>query len=1343
MHLKNSHITKALSIITLLLISVTSHSQCTWTEVDFEGFEYATACPDLIGGTTYHPIPSTYSAGQHSGNTYMYMNFVTGLAPGSLVYERFYNVCPGQQYQTSSWYIGLNNSTSNITLRIVDGNGLVLDTWSGSSVSGVYNNHISNIVIPTTTTISFQLISDGAPGNNDMGFDDLSLSSCITSSEDEGTITLCPSNASINLHDSLTTISGTGGVWTGPSGLSNSFQGTFDPTTNVAGVYTYTVGNGINCVDSVAFFNLVISSAPDLTTTPVSACPATNGDITSSFVDNNATGGTVTYWQDVLATTPEPNPTNIATAGTYYIVMDAGGCTDTASVIVTFQPQPTINLGNDTDICHNQALILDAGPGFNNYLWSDGSTNQTLNINSTVTDTFWVQGVNLGGNIVSNSDFTGGTTSWTDCGNLPEVLATSQWHGGVVPFVPNNFAEIDAGIDQTVGNADDASLCQNLSGLTIGSNYTLCLDMMRRPGPTGCTTTWGQPSTVTTLLAIDNGALNTSFSSTATTWAWTNICFTFTATSTTHQLTLNPNDPSSCGMLVRNIIISGCNSTATDTIIVNVDPGPNVIITPNNNSYCVGEPVPASAYVSDSTGVTFNWLNNNTSTGLGASNTGNTPMFNTTNALTISDTSTISVWAELNNCPGDTTEYLIIVNPLPAPPTINDTLICTNNSVTLTPTAPGGIYEWFDAAIGGNSLAIGSSYTTPVLTANDTFWVESTIDGCTGSRKQINVTIGNGLVVDAGLDVDICNGMSAILNATPTTTGNMFSWTEPGGAVIQDTANPTVTPTDTTLYQVVVTDMFGCVGIDSVTVNVKPTPVVTVPNDSSFCNGEFVPTSFFTSVPVGASYTWTNSNTAVGLSSTIGSSIIPGFNSTNPSTQTINSTISVTPTYLSCTGNPVDFIVTVQPTPTITTPADITYCIGDIVPASHIGGTPSGVDYDWTNSNTSIGLGASGIQQDVPSFTATNTTNFSESGIITVTPYANGCFGNPINYTITVSAPITIDKSIIDVKCYGGNDGSVTAFPSGGTPNYSYSWSSGSTDSVASNLSAGPVTLTVTDVNNCTQDSTFIITEPDSIDYISFYAEPLSGCSPLEVDFTCTINPTQHLVKNYVWNFGNNLVPVDSFEASSIYTTPGTYDVSLTISDFSGCSNTLTIEDYITVYEDPEAHFNTFPENPTMFNPTVNFSDASYPNVVGWEWLFDTLGNSNYQNPDFTFPEDSGNYLVTLIVEDDNTCKDTLTKNVFIRSEIALFLPNSFTPNGDGLNDTFTPKGFGIALNNYSFLIFNRWGELVFETNNVLEGWDGSYNGELLPSGVYVWRADFLDLNGKAYRRKGQMTIIR
>ena len=159
-------------------------------------------------------------------------------------------------------------------------------------------------------------------------------------------------------------------------------------------------------------------------------------------------------------------------------------------------------------------------------------------------------------NMVTNGDFAAGAASWTDCGNFTEVMATSQWHGGIIPYTPNDFAEIDTHTDGVLGSADDRVLCQNVPGFTIGSDYTICLDVQRRPGPSACTTSHGQPGTVTSTLTMDNGALSTVISQSNTTWGWTNVCYTFTATSTTHLLSITPNEISSCGMLVTNIVVN-------------------------------------------------------------------------------------------------------------------------------------------------------------------------------------------------------------------------------------------------------------------------------------------------------------------------------------------------------------------------------------------------------------------------------------------------------------------------------------------------------------------------------------------------------------------------------------------------------------------------------------------------------------------------------------------------------------------------------------------------------------------------------------------------------------------
>ena len=992
-----------------------------------------------------------------------------------------------------------------------------------------------------------------------------------------------------------------------------------------------------------------------------------------------------------------------------------------------------LTLANSTNISNPLAFGTDMSHliwGHNNGPKSLSNTTTFLTTNptpiNTVLDRHWkIQETGAVGTTTLHFDFTNvtGFTYWNDLRLL--VDDDGNFTTGATSFVPSF---IDSTGAFTIEFEHDFSAIEGFY-FTLGALSILSID---NPLPVvSC-------DTFTLLPITGNNLINPQYYSA-------------------------PNGPAGTGVIIPIGTIISANSTIylydqtggtpnqfdEDTLNITINISP-VVIVPTGTSYCHGDVVPASVYTSLPSGATYEWFHTNPAIGLANTTliAGNTPSFTATNISLFPDTSIISVIPTLNNCPGDTANYFITVNPIPAAPTADSVLVCINHTATLTATAPGPVYEWFDAVIGGNLLFTGASYTTSALAIDTSYWVQSTINNCTGPRTRVYVTIGAALAVNAGSDIDICAGQVANLSATPNTAGNKYTWSEPGIVIIDTFVNQAVMPLDTTIYTIEIRDLFGCVGTANVTVNVKPTPVVTVPIDSIFCNGDAVPVSAYTSIPIGATYEWSHPNTAIGLTTLMGSSAAgtpntPGFTATNSTVQPITDTITVIPTYLSCIGNPVDYTITVNPIPTLFPTSGETPCAGETVDSSQIIGSPIGMTFNWTNSNPAIGLASNG-QQDVPSFVATNTSHVSIAGLITLTPQANNCTGNPINYNITVSAPITIDKDPLRMpRCFGSNDGEIKINPSGGTPSYTYSWTSGQTTLIASNLSPGPVTVIVTDVNGCWQDSTFYIVEPDSIDYISFYATPRSGCSPLEVQFNSTIDPAQHLLQNYIWNFGNNLVPQDTFIAHSIYETPGTYNVSLTVTDLSGCSNTLTLNDFITVHEDPEAHFSTSPETITEFNPTVDFNDESYPNIVGWKWYFDSLGNSNYENPNFTFPEDSGTYYVTLVVEDDNTCTDTLTKKIFIKSEIALFLPNSFTPNGDGLNDTFTPNGFGISEEGYTFLIFNRWGELVFETNSVLEGWNGTFKDKTLPSGVYIWRVDFNDLNGKEYRRKGQLNILR
>ena len=202
-----------------------------------------------------------------------------------------------------------------------------------------------------------------------------------------------------------------------------------------------------------------------------------------------------------------------------------------------------------------------------------------------------------------------------------------------------------------------------------------------------------------------------------------------------------------------------CGTSPQTCINVTVNPEPTANV-PANATYCPGDPVPAANFTSNPAGATYTWTNSNTAIGLAASGNGNTPAFTATNTGTTPITGTITVTPTLNGCTGNPVTYTITVNPTPPAPTAAGVTICPNNSATLTATAPGGNYEWYDAATGGNLLGSNASYTTPVLTNNTTYYVQTTVNGCVSPRTAVTVTIAPALVVNAGVDDTICDGVT-------------------------------------------------------------------------------------------------------------------------------------------------------------------------------------------------------------------------------------------------------------------------------------------------------------------------------------------------------------------------------------------------------------------------------------------------------------------------------------------------------------------------------------------------------------------------------------------------------
>ena len=211
--------------------------------------------------------------------------------------------------------------------------------------------------------------------------------------------------------------------------------------------------------------------------------------------------------------------------------------------------------------------------------------------------------------------------------------------------------------------------------------------------------------------------------------------------------------------------------------------------------------------------------------------------------------------------------------------------------------------------------------------------------------------------------------------------------------------------------------------------------------------------------------------------------------------------------------------------------------------------------------------------------------------------------------------------------------------------------------------------------------------------------------------------------------------------------------MSLTVVTDSGCVTKVTKNNYITVYPQPLAGFSWGPTKVNILDPVVNFQDqsigASGLNAYNWNFgdIYETVDSLNYssiENPTHTYSDlVPYTYDVTQYVQNIYGCKDSITETVTILDAFTFYIPNSFTPNGDGLNEGFKGTGIGIDDATYNMWIFDRWGLMIFHATGLETSWDGRLNGVKVQEDVYVWKIHFDDVFNKAHDYHGTVTVLK
>lgn len=1115
-----------------------------------------------------------------------------------------------------------------------------------------------------------------------------------------------------------------------------------------ASTTTYTVQGttGAGC-SSTATVQMTVNALPVLTISPSTAICA--GD-SVQLVISGSEGYTWTPSAGLSSTT---NSTVVSTPAvtTQYTATGTNvtGCSSTASVTVTVNTIPVLNITPSLNICSGQSTTLSA-PGATDYLWTpstglSSTTTSSVTATPSVTTTYTVEGTSGAGcsssgtvtvtvdslpvlSISSAASICEGesvslfvtgaaTYAWS-----PSTGLSSPSDSVVVatPASTTSYTATGTGLNGCTSSANVLLTVRPNPVLVLSPNAVICEGQSTTLNAAGATTyTWSPagglsgttgpavtaaPSATTTYTVegILNGCSSLANVSVTvnplpvlTVTPPTTICLNqstvltasgatslqwspATSLSTTSGTTVTASPVTTITYTVTGTTL-GCVSTAT--IPVTVAPLLNVFVSPANPVICFGEITQLSAQGAGN----YSW---SPSSGLSSSSGA---IVNASPATT----TTYTVVGSSGVC-SDTTSFTLTVNPLPVVTLSPPVTICYGESTNLS-AAGANSYTWSPA----NSLNTSSGPNVTATPAGSTVYtvIGSTL-GCTDTTTVL-VSVTPLPVLNTSPADTICYGFSTGLSVSGAST---YLWQPSIGLNDTISANVSASPASTTLYTVTGT-VLGCSSTASVLVSVTPLPPVSASPDVTICAGQ----STLLSSSGATTYQWSPSS---GLDTLQGNSVLAA-----PAQST---TYIVTGTANGCSDTAAVH-VEVIPLPVLTVTPDVVICNGETTLLQASGA----VEFQWTPSLTLSS--DTGVQVTAQPH---STTTYTVTGITT------GCQGQGFVTVSVTPLPVVIASADVAI-C----EGESTTLSVSGADSYVWFPANFLSASTGNTVQASPPDTTLFEVtgtrDGCSSsDAVLVIVHP--LPVVHFSPGFSSGCMPLTVAFAdSSLAPAG---STYLWQFESQGTSVS---ASPVITFPdaGQYAVTLTVTTPQQCVASRT-ENAVEVYSYPVADFSFSPEQTTILDPVIHFSDQSIDGAT-WSWSFgDAPTFDPVQNPVHIYG-DTGSFVVTLITQNVHGCADTLYKIIRIDEDYALYIPNSFTPNDDGINEIFRASGIGI--HSYDLIIFDRWGKEVFRSNNQKDGWDGRYDGDgsPCPEGVYVYLLHVKDPDGKRRDYKGRVTLLR
>lgn len=597
----------------------------------------------------------------------------------------------------------------------------------------------------------------------------------------------------------------------------------------------------------------------------------------------------------------------------------------------------------------------------------------------------------------------------------------------------------------------------------------------------------------------------------------------------------------------------------------------------------------------------------------------------------------------------------------------------------------------------------------------------------------------------------LCVGSTVSLIA-PLEDNNTYSWTGPGGPYNGQIISVTLPGT----YSVTMVSSTGCVKMINYVVVEYPTAFVNAIPDQTVCSGSAV--TLIGSIGGAATMgTWTGgSGTFIPNNVSLNCSYSPSAAEITAGTLTL--TLTTDDPAGPCPAASDQCTITINQEAFVSAGPDQTICFGNTVPCagsisgSATGGTWSGGSGTYNPSNID------------PNAVYTPTTTEATAGTVTLTYTTDDpigpCPGVSDEMVITIDQLPTANAGSAQYVCSGS---SITLAGSVGGSALSGTWTGGngtyspnnttlnaSYTASAAEFDAGSVQLTLTTndpVGPCTFSSSTVTFYFYQNPVVDFSVDIPSGCPIHCVNFTdlTTVGGGDSAV-TWIWEFGDGSAGSNLQNPAHCFSEPGYYDIKLTATSNHGCTSLLNKPLMIHVFNVPDAEFIPTPNPATVIDPTITFNNQSSTDVTYWHWDFgDSITlEPNTSSPVHVYPnEASSSYLVTLIVHNADGCYDTIAHDVFIGPEFTFFIPNVFTPNGDGINDYFFGSGIGII--KYNLWIFDRWGDMIFHGKELNDKWDGKANdgSTMAQIDVYVWKVTLTDVFNKEHNYIGIVTLLK